>query len=269
MAVREAMLPIVQEAARRIGAYSGKLDVRVKAPHDYVTRIDIEIEHYLLRALTEAFPDHRVVGEESFHGLDTVSGPIWIVDPLDGTTNVIHRLAPRAVSVALLFDGLPVVGAICDPIHDEMFDAVRGYGARLNGQPLSLAGGVSEQAPIGISSGFILWCEELDDRQPLLDLGRRFGKFRIMGSQALQLCYVADARLRANLSREAKIWDDAAGALIVDEAGGWYGDITGRAIFPVNALSPAAKGEELFSLASPLNVSQEISALFQYTEFRL
>ena len=262
-ALRTAALPIVEEAARRIRSYSGKLSVKEKSPHDYVTEIDVEIEGFVRQSLTELFPGQRFVGEESFHELDNLQGPIWVVDPLDGTSNVVFGLPPRCISPALLMDGEPVVGAICDPINNELFEASLGQGARLNGEPLRLGPATSSPAPLGASSGFLVWCENAAE-SPLNGLIQKLGRIRILGSQALQLCYVAAGRLSANVSREAKLWDDAAGALIVTEAGGWYGGFDGFPIFPVQAGTPPAKGSPLNSLATAPGLQAEIFDLLNY-----
>ncbi len=261
--VRDSVLPIVREAARRISGHSGDLGVREKAPRDYVTRLDEELQRYIQEALGEAFPEHVVVGEENFRALATTSGLIWVVDPLDGTSNFIAGLPFRSVSLALLHDGAPVVGIICDPGHGEMFDGTLGAGARLNGAPLRLGDTEPRGAAVGISSGFLWWNEELPNRGVLQELLNGFGKVRTLGSQALQLCYVAAGRLVANVSREAKLWDDAAGALIVKEAGGWYGDFDGREIFPVPEGSPATKGDELHSIAATPGAKRKILEIFK------
>ena len=259
--IRDKVRPVVSEAAQHIRKNLSDLQVREKAPLDFVTNIDFEMEQYIVSALTEVFPEHRVVAEESFAGIKATEGLLWVVDPLDGTTNVVNNLPSGAVSLALLCNGAPVVAAVCDSFHEEFFDAVRGGGARLNGRPFQLDATAAARAPIALSSGFILWCETLPNGRPLLDLGRRYGKFRILGSQALQLCYVAAGRLRANISCEAKLWDDAAGALIIEEAGGWYRDFAGQAIFPIIAGSPAASGGCLRSLAAASSTVTEIVSI--------
>ncbi len=108
-----------------------------------------------------------------------------------------------------------------------------------------------------------MWCETVAE-SPLKGVIRKFGRIRILGSQALQLCYVAAGRLSANVSREAELWDDAAGALIIVEAGGWHGGFDGTPIFPVQAGTPPAEGGPLNSLATAPGLQAEISDLLDF-----
>lgn len=208
--------------------------INQKASQDFVTNIDIESEQFLVKAISEKFPDHQILSEESFQSSSSVQGYYWMVDPLDGTSNLIAGIPFYCVSIALLRDGEPVVSVIYDVNHNEIFDAVSGMGARLNQSPITNTPSNKDLA-IAISSGTVdlLLRENISFLQTI----RQIAKIRTLGSQALQLAYVACGRLRANISMEAKPWDDAAGALILKESFCYYSKFDGSDIFPMTKFS--------------------------------
>lgn len=189
---------------------------------DLVTAADLAVEHVFRTLIAARFPTHAVLGEESAAGQDVVDAPLrWIIDPVDGTTNFAHGLGFFCVSIALEVHGRMELGVVYDPVADELFVAERGRGARLNGVPI-------RTAPCGalvdalLCTGFPYSVRE--DRRRQLHV---FGAFleeaqavRRLGSAALDLCYVACGRLDGYWEEKIHIWDVAAGALIVQEAGG-------------------------------------------------
>jgi myo-inositol-1(or 4)-monophosphatase len=198
------------------------IQVSRKGPIDLVTEVDLTVER-MFRALIDArFPDHQVLAEE-LQDMAAVpsSRHCWIFDPLDGTTNYAHGLPIFCSSLALEVDGRVEVAAIYDPLRRELFTAERGSGAFLNGRRLR----VSEAGTLVdalLVTGFPYNVHET--ARPIVGL---FGEFivraqaiRRLGSAALDLCYVAAGRMDGFWESRLKPWDVAAGALIVEEAGG-------------------------------------------------
>jgi myo-inositol-1(or 4)-monophosphatase len=225
---------------RRAGAMAlaGQDGVLVerKGPQDLLTAVDTAIEDWLVNEIQTATPGWGIVAEESCDGSEAIGeGRWWVLDPLDGTVNFASGLPYFCISLALVEDGTPVIGVVFDPVHDEVFMAGRGGGARLNGTPIVAPSEPSGVPMIALSTGFFEWLEKTDARSRLPRLIESYPKIRNLGSQALHLCYVACGRLAAAASVEARIWDDAAGALIATEAGARYTGLNGRPVFPVKS----------------------------------
>jgi len=196
------------------------LSVAFKGEIDLVTEVDRESEALIVGMLRGVFPDTDVVAEENDYGARRTR-LAWIVDPLDGTTNFAHGLPWFAVSIALEVEGEIRVGVIYHPALDELFTAVRGSGAFLNGRRLA----VSDRAPIKnslLASGFPY--DRTWENENNLDLFCRFQMatrgVRRFGAAALDLAYVAAGRYDGFWECKLKPWDVAAGRLLVEEAGG-------------------------------------------------
>ena len=197
--------------------------VSKKGTIDLVTEVDLECERMCRAVIAERFPDHDVLAEEMG---GTTAGPAksrfrWVFDPLDGTTNYAHGLPIYCASLGLEIDGRADVGAIYDPTRRELFTAERGAGAYLNGRRLQVSDAVALVDAL-LVTGF-----PYDVHKQGGDLVEMFGAFlgraravRRLGSAALDLCYVAAGRFEAFWEQHLKPWDVAAGALIVEEAGG-------------------------------------------------
>jgi myo-inositol-1(or 4)-monophosphatase len=197
-------------------------DVRKKGRIDLVTAADLEAERLFRAFIGERFPDHVVVGEEGGGGAPVPTGRFrWILDPVDGTTNFAHGLAIFCVSIALEIDGRLEVGVVYDPMGDELFTAERGGGARLNGAPLAVST-CDTLVDALVCTGFPYTVRE--ERRRQVDVFSAFlneaQAVRRLGSAALDLCYVAAGRFDAYWEERVHPWDIAAGALIVQEAGG-------------------------------------------------
>lgn len=261
---------VAAELAREAGALlleeSGSVDRRAKGRFDLVTAADTRIEDFLASELERRFPGDRLLAEESSARKPaSVDGRCWVIDPLDGTVNFASGVPVFSISLALLADGVPILGVVYDPVHDELFSARRGHGASLNGRPMEPPSGDGPPLSLGGSSGLLAWCVH---RRPAVlgELLERFGKLRILGSQALHLCYVAAGRLAAALSIEARLWDDAAGALMVEEMDFTYSDFDGRKRFPVATGSPWLRGHAGRSLAAPAGLHVRLVALLGQRE---
>jgi myo-inositol-1(or 4)-monophosphatase len=203
----------------------GGLEVEEKASNDYVTAVDRESEALIVEALTGAFPDIPVMGEE---GGGAGGDLFWVIDPLDGTTNFIHGYPNVGVSVALIEERMPVVGVTYDPARDELFESSRGGGARCNGSPLSVSAG----RPLGdslLGTGFPFRIHEYLDAylDTFRDLFVRCRGVRRAGAAVLDLAHLAAGRLDGFWELYLKPWDMAAGSLMIVEAGGNVTDFFG------------------------------------------
>jgi myo-inositol-1(or 4)-monophosphatase len=205
-----------------------RLDVREKGFHDFVTEADRDSEETLTRYLTGRFPDHAVMAEEGSPDQEG-TGFRWIIDPLDGTTNFIHGIPVFAVSVALEDREGLLAGAIYDPVHDEMFHASRGSGARRNGETIRCSDPARFDDAL-LATGFpFRYFHKVDG---YLEVLRSFMEttsgIRRAGSAAIDLAYTACGRFDGFWETGLAPWDMAAGALLVMEAGGTVTDFRGE-----------------------------------------
>ena len=212
------------EAARAAGrrqreALGTEKVVDAATDHDLKLRLDRECQEQITDCLLRAFPDHSVFGEEG--GSPYGATPYqWIVDPIDGTVNFFHNFPHFCAAIALQQDGRTILAVTYDPNRDELFTAVRGEGARLNGRPIS----VSRRAAVReamVSTGFSKSKEVVERSIALVTwYGLNARKLRMNGSAALDMAYVAAGRLDIYLERSIRLWDVAGGSLLVEEAGG-------------------------------------------------
>lgn len=219
------------EHAKRVGiaaAYSGARVLRdrfgnisqidKKGAFNLLTEADIESEKKIISTIREAFPDHAILAEES--GTSEGTGEYrWLIDPLDGTTNFAHQLPIFAISIALTVGAEIVLGLILNPMDGELFSAISGQGAELNGNPIKVSSTESVSESL-LVTGFPYNYSEVEE--PLM---RRFTVcqnasqgVRRLGSAALDLCYVACGRFDGFWEQNLNPWDTAAGAVIATEA---------------------------------------------------
>jgi myo-inositol-1(or 4)-monophosphatase len=254
-----AELRVALQAAAAAGelivARTGADRVREKERADLVTAVDEASERLILSRLRAAFPADAVVGEETASAAVT-SGRRWIVDPVDGTTNFVHGHPFVAVSIALVDDEGPAVGVVAAPLLREVFHAVRGAGAFLNGEPMRVSDAAGLRSSL-LATGFPFKQGKGDlDAYMLLvaDAVRSAQDVRRAGSAALDLAFTAAGRVEGFFEIGLAPWDVAAGILLVTEAGGrvtgWPGDVdpplvTGRVLATNARIHP-----ELESLAA-------------------
>lgn len=218
-------LDVAIAAARKAGAYireqaTIRPESSMKAnPSDLVTIVDKSSERLIRTELAQAFPDHDILGEEE--GGEPKADWVWIVDPLDGTLNFVHSLPYYAVSIALVHKGVPQVAVVYDPMRDELFTAERGKGARLNGQPIHVdpAKGLAESI-VATRTPRQYQPDGVDNLTAYTAVASRCRSMRSLGAAALELAWVATGRLSAFWEMVLAPWDRAAGALLVQEAGG-------------------------------------------------
>jgi len=221
------ILDTAEAAAREaggllLGMVGSSLDVRRKGEVDLVTRADRASEERILERVRERFPDHAILAEESGRRPSTDGAPyLWVIDPLDGTTNFAHGLPIWSVSIGVLREGRPIVGVVHDPTRDECFTAVRGDGARLNGEPLRVSSAADlDEALLVTGFPYDIRTSPVNNLDHFERFMLRARAVRRLGSAALDLCYVAAGRFDAFWELKLHPWDVAAGALLVEEAGG-------------------------------------------------
>jgi len=188
---------------------------------NFVTNIDCMVQEYLEKALIQLLPGSRFIGEEKENQALT-DAPTWVVDPLDGTTNMIHDYHLSAVSIALCREKKPVIGLIWQPYTQEMFYAEAGAGAFLNGQPIHVSDTEYSRALVAV--GTSPYYEELEkiSMEMAYDFLHECADLRRSGSAAMDLAYLACGRHDVFFEMKLKPWDYAAGSLIVQEAGGEF-----------------------------------------------
>lgn len=229
------MLTIAVKAAREAGRIInrasqdvGALKIQSKTFNDFVSEVDRSAEQAIIDTIRDAYPSHGFFGEESGKS-NQESEDIWIIDPLDGTTNFLHNFPQYCVSIALQQKGVLTQAVIYDPVRNDLFTATKGRGAFLNDKRIRVSNRSKLQASL-ISTGFPFRdFTHLDTYLAMLkDMIKNTTGIRRPGSAALDLAYVAagftDGFFEINLST----WDIAAGGLLVQEAGGMVGDFEGN-----------------------------------------
>jgi myo-inositol-1(or 4)-monophosphatase len=204
--------------------------VTEKSRNDLVTVADLASERTIVEAVRARFPDHRVLSEEAGWSDRTGAGPTWIVDPLDGTTNFVHGIPQFAVSIGVAVDGRVDYGVVFDPVKGDVFTAARGCGATWNGDPCRVSGHDGLEGSL-LATGFPFKAHQLLD--PYLAIFRdvflRCKAVRRPGAAALDLAYTAAGLFDGFFEFQLSTWDTAAGAILIEEAGGMITDMDGGA----------------------------------------
>lgn len=246
------VLVVAQQAAEAVGAIcddlrpellsrAGLVGSQAKRDGTPVTEVDLDTDRTIRRRLLAAFPDHDVISEEG----DTVwqGGEwTWVVDPIDGTSNFTAGIPYWCVAIALLHDGHPVYGCVEAPPIGARFEAVRGRGATHNGQPIGVT------APVDFRSGrnahvpFIVTAGSIRRSRGTIRLNAR-----VLGSAALDLAMVASGAAIATYQRVPKIWDMAAGSLLVTEAGGAHVSLEEPILPPTSGTQMATRASASIS----------------------
>ena len=222
-----ALLNVAVMAARRAGAVLGrnfnkrhKLTVEKKGHNDFVSSADLAAEAAIIEVIHKHYPDHAIHAEES--GTSGESDHVWIIDPLDGTTNYLHGFPVFAVSIGLQINGRLEHAVVYDPMREELFTASKGEGAQLDGRKIRVSGNKDLDRSL-IGTGFPVRQADSEMEPYLAMLGKvvkNTSGVRRPGAAALDLCYVANGRLDAFWETGLQPWDLAAGTLIIREAGG-------------------------------------------------
>lgn len=199
-------------------------------PADLVTEVDRRSQSFILDLLVGAFPGHRMLAEEDCSGeLNLDDRPTWIIDPLDGTTNFVFGIPLCTVTAALVVGSAPVLGVTYDPFRDELYHAVRGEGAYLNGRGIVVDRSRSRVSESLINTGYPS-LDAFKDEMWQANYKKILFKaidLRAFGSAALELAYIACGRLTGYWEVKLRPWDVAAGILLVEEAGGKVSGLDG------------------------------------------
>jgi myo-inositol-1(or 4)-monophosphatase len=232
------LLNVAVMAARRAGSVLikkmvnlGKLKVEQKGHNDFVSDADRAAEKAVIDCIHKHYPDHAILAEES--GASGKSDTVWIIDPLDGTTNYLHGFPVFAVSIGVQVNGRMEHGVVYDPLRQELFTASRGVGAQVDGHKLRVSGQMELSRAL-LGTGFPFRDAGLDITPYMNMLSKTIvhtSGVRRAGAAALDLCYVAAGRLDAYFETGLAPWDLAAGSLIVREAGGIVSGLDGSENF--------------------------------------
>lgn len=227
------IIQIVKEAAGYFQDRKAAGEITEKGIADFVTNTDKNVQSFIQSALAEQYPQIQFMGEEKNNQDIDMSKPVWILDPVDGTTNLIHAYKASCISLALMEQGEIQLGIVYHPYFDEVFHAIKGQGAYCNGERLQVSGAETLQDSL-IAIGTSPYYKDLAEEN--FELFKRIflecQDIRRMGSAALDLAWTASGRCEAYLERNLKLWDYAAGMLLVREAGGEVLDYAGKKAEP-------------------------------------
>ena len=227
-------LAFLEHLARQAGTilhagYDTEHQVGYKGVIDLVTEVDHQSEAFLLGEVRREFSDHHIFSEES--GIIQGNAEnVWYIDPLDGTVNYAHHVPIFCVSIAYAWRGILTMGAVYDPMRDEIFLAERGKGAYLNGRPVRASSATELQRSLLVTGfPYNAWDTEQDNFANFVKFGKLTQGVRRLGSAALDLCYVAAGRFDGFWEMALNPWDVAAGGLICEEAGALVTNVRGEA----------------------------------------
>ncbi|MDF0674084.1 MAG: inositol monophosphatase family protein [Nitrospira sp.] len=226
----EAAVAASQEAGALLLEYAAAgFHIEYKNPINLVTDADHAAEQCVIDRLKALFPAHRFLAEEQGRLEETQSPYLWIIDPLDGTTNFAHGYPAYCVSIGLEYEGRCVLGAIFDPSRNELFTAIEHRGARLNGRPIHVSRTMTLDRSL-LVTGFAYDIRETprNNLDHFSSFALKAQGLRRTGSAALDLCYVAAGRFDGFWEVRLNPWDMAAGSVIVREAGGRLSNFSGK-----------------------------------------
>jgi myo-inositol-1(or 4)-monophosphatase len=222
-----------------------QIQVDLKGEIDLVTEMDRRSESYLLDQIQEKYPHHQIIAEES----GVIAGEasrVWHIDPLDGTVNYAHGIPIWSVSLGFVEDGQVVLGVVYDPMREELYSAQRGQGAYLNGHPIRVSPADTLKASLLVTGfPYDTWHNPENNLDHYANFTKCTQGVRRLGSAAIDLCYVAAGRLEGFWEVRIQSYDIAAGALILEEAGGKVTDIQGGSDFLVKPCSILASNGQI------------------------
>lgn len=193
---------------------------------DLVTAIDKKIELRIRKAILKNFPTHKIIGEEFAKDDVLKNDLVWIIDPIDGTTNYIQGLPLACICIALWDKQGPLAAVVYNPVANQLFSALRGHGAFLNGKKIR----ASKEKNLKYALGGVGWLKVEKGIKLFNLMAKHCRKLRILASSAWQICLVGGANYDFQISYKIKIWDYAAAMLVAQEAGGLVTDWKGRPV---------------------------------------
>ena len=225
----KAVQEIILEASRLFADRHAAEHRKTKGVADYVTDVDFAVQSFIQEQLRQLYPEIQFMGEEKDNQEIDLEAPLWVLDPVDGTTNLIHDFRASAISLALLEHREPVLGIIYHPYLQEMYQAQKGMGSFCNGERIHVSNATTmEESLIVIGTSPY----EKQMAKKLFPIFQRiFEKsqdIRRSGSAAIDLAYVAAGRVEGFFEKNLKLWDYAAGMLLIKEAGGKVFDWSGN-----------------------------------------
>jgi myo-inositol-1(or 4)-monophosphatase len=249
---------LVKSTANIINNMEIRQAITIKGPADFVTMVDTEVQKYLRNRLLELYPDIQFMGEEGEKNSIDFHGSVWILDPIDGTTNLIYSYPAYAVSLGMVENGESVLGVVFLPSSGEIFYAQKGKGAYLNGKRIRVSDtALLSDSLMGIGTSPY-------DKEKLADINFKLihnlfikcNDIRRSGSAAFDLCCVACGRIDGFIERNLKPWDYAAGCAILKEAGGKITSMNGgRVTFDKNCDILASNGKNYNEIADVIKES--------------
>lgn len=234
----------------------------LKSQDELVTQADSICQKIIIDRIRETYPDHGLIAEEGPEGKmlrqDPRGGdPVWwVIDPIDGTNNFVNGLPCFTVSVAAMVEGRPIVGVVFDPATESMFTAAAGMDAQLNYSRIQ----VNDQE-IGPFASFGIDSHGDPATAAGVEAMMAQTRFRCLGSTALHLAYVAKGALIGAVAARCRLWDIAAGALLIEQAGGFVARLDGNSLFPI--YPDQYEGARIGVLASNARLKEEIPKLFR------
>ncbi len=228
----EQIKNIVLKAGKLMRVPDGVKHVTVKGASDYVTEIDKQVQDFISGELKGLYPDIQFLGEEKDNGNIDMSGSVWVLDPVDGTTNLIHDYRRSSISLALLENWETKLGIVYQPYTEELYCAELGKGAFLNGKQIHVSHAKSMEESM-FSVGTSPYEKEKSGKSSFDLIYRVFmasQDVRRTGSAAIDMAEVAAGRVDGFFERNLKIWDYSAGKLLIEEAGGKVTDFGGNQI---------------------------------------
>ena len=225
----EELEALLKKAGKLFADRNAAAHTREKGVADYVTEVDFAVQQFIRGRLEELYPEVQFLSEEKSNEEIEKNGLVWVLDPVDGTTNLIHDYRASVISLALMQEGSVVLGMIYNPYTDELFSAQKGKGSYCNGQKIEVSGAETMEKSL-IAIGTSPYYKEMAEEnfKVFQAVFKDCQDIRRSGSAALDLAYVACGRIEAYFERSLKIWDYAAGMLLVREAGGRVTDYRGK-----------------------------------------
>lgn len=263
------MLETAVVAARLAGQRAmeelGYIRKTFKNDNEIVTQADPICQKLIIDRIRENFPDHGFLAEEGTEGKMLRISPRsdesvwWVIDPIDGTNNFANRLLCFSVSIAAIHNGVPIVGVIFDPTTDSMYTTAQDMDALLNGSRITV-----NEDPISPFTSFAIDSHFSLDNNPGIRKIMEMTRFRCMGSTAIHLAYVAKGATIGAIGKSGKLWDVAAGILLIERAGGIVSDLQGKNPFPIDPENYDGQPQSL--IATSKKVYSEIREILQKNE---
>jgi len=242
---------IVKEAGQ-ILLGDGRTHISSKGYADYVTEADLAVQEFIISRLGKMYPDAEFLSEEKEYRPDPAKH-VFVLDPVDGTTNLIRRLNQSSISLGLVIEGKPVMGIVYNPFVNEMFYAERGNGAFLNGRKISVSSAkkLSDSLAV-VGTSPVRRDNAKENMRMIAKVFDACQDIRCFGSGTLNICSVADGRHELYVEADIKPWDFCAGSVIISEAGGKLTDWNGNTPYPFKNLNVIATNGEVHNEAVAL-----------------